>query len=89
MNCLSISKGDLSMLTEYKFLLFPSKKIFPSNIFRYNSGYNLKSNSDQLTCCHFNKGRHQNLPLRATKCFSEMSVSCFCSMSQKAITTIC
>ena len=38
------------------------------------------------------KGRHQNSPLRATNCFMDMLVSCFCGfcgMSQKALTTIC
>ena len=38
------------------------------------------------------RGRDQNSPLRATNCFKEMLVSCFCGfcgMSQKAITTFC
>ena len=40
----------------------------------------------------YGEGRHQNSPLKATNCFKEMLVSCFCDFCgtlQKAITITC
>ena len=53
---------------------------------------NLFQDIEQNVCYeskpNLSKGRHQHSPLRATQCFREMLVSCFCGTAQKAITTI-